>query len=101
MQMAFLALLVMAVFPLLTPWEACRDLPASIDSLAQRRSDAAWNIWLSITVIGILLLTAVPLVFSLRKQVLGPIKQVLAILREECPNILDSLHMPEVAFQEA
>ena len=98
--MAFLSLLLMTAFPLLTPWEAGRALGMGRDKSAEKSSDAAWDIWLSITIIGILLLTALPHALLLRKTVSAPIKRMLAVLGEECPQILDSLHLPEVGYQQ-
>ena len=111
--MALLLLLVMTAFPLLTPHGGGSNAAAALRSIAeqsaqsgdlqniaaisaQRGNDAAWDIWLSITVIGVLLILAVIQIHSLSKAMLQPFVQMLAVLSRDCPHVLDSIHLPKV-----
>ncbi len=87
----------MTAFPLLTPRVEHLGDGVLANGPAQRRSDAAWNIWLSLTLIAILLLLALPQSLLLKQALLSPIQSMLATLQEECPHILDSIHLPEVS----
>lgn len=69
---------------------------AVLDASERRRSDAAWDIWLSITIIGLMVLVAVFCTRDLRKTFLQPYYRLMTVLREDCPHILESLHLPKV-----
>ncbi len=80
------------------------DLPgtgysALLDVTARQKSDATWNIWFSIGLIGLLLAARLLQNLTLVRQISRPLTDSLAFLRRETPHILDSLQMPEVPPQ--
>ena len=92
------------IFALIRDCTACRlwvYLPygsaAALFNVSQRRkAAAAWDTWLSLVVIGLLLLALRLQMLTSLRLLLQPLERMLACVKLDAAHILDSVHLPAV-----
>lgn len=64
------------------------------DASQRSREAAAWNIWLSLLCIGILLAAVQLQMVVVSAALLNPLARMLVFLREQADHVLQSVQMP-------
>ena len=71
---------------------------ALFDVSQRRKAAAAWDTWLSLVVIGLLLLALQLQLMTSLRLLLQPMQRMLAFVKLDAAHILDSVHLPGVQF---
>ena len=69
---------------------------ALFDVSQRRKAAAAWDTWLSLVAIGLLLLVLQLQMMTSLRLLLRPLERMLACVKLDAAHILDSVHLPRV-----